>query len=121
MHPTTASTAAEQHARARLDDIGIFDLINDPCFADAFAEHAPAHRNRLYTPARTLAMFVSQALSDDRSVSANESASFLARARSRRSPRTPQRGSYPWHGNPVTSASPAPIATSLVAGIGART
>ena len=67
MHPTTASAAAERHARGQLDDIGIFSLISDPCFADTFAEHVPSYRNRLYTPARTLAMFVSQVLSDDRS------------------------------------------------------
>lgn len=66
MQPT-APRANEQHSRATLDSVGVFNLITDDRFFDVLEEHLPAHREREYPPAQTLAMFVSQVLSDDRS------------------------------------------------------
>ena len=45
----------------------MLDLVTDECFADTLRAHLPDHRQRLYPPLETLAMFVSQTLSDDRS------------------------------------------------------
>ena len=66
MKPTPALPAPQQ-LRARLDSNGVLDLVTDMCFADTLRRHLPAHRQRLYPPIETLAMFVSQTLSDDRS------------------------------------------------------
>ena len=58
---------APQQLRARLDSNGVLDLVTDSCFADTLRAHLPTHRQRLYPPIETLAMLVSQTLSDDRS------------------------------------------------------
>jgi len=63
----TATLPTPQQLRARLDSNGVLDLVSDTCFADTLRTHLPAHRQRLYPPIETLAMFVSQTLSDDRS------------------------------------------------------
>jgi len=57
----------EQRARAALDSVGVFNLLTDERFFDTLEAHLPPYRERLYTPTQTLAMFVCQVLSDDRS------------------------------------------------------
>ena len=66
MH-TTSPGPDEQRLRASLDGLGVLELIERERFAAVLAEHCPRFRHRLYTPARTLAMFVAQTLSDDAS------------------------------------------------------
>lgn len=64
---TTVPCRGGQRRRVHLDSIGIFNLITDDRFFETLEANLPAHRERRYPPAQTLAMFVSQALSDDRS------------------------------------------------------
>ena len=66
MQPT-GDLPAEQHLRARLDSVGVFNLITDSRFFDIVESHLPAHRERIYPPTETLAMFVAQVLNDDSS------------------------------------------------------
>ncbi len=66
MQPT-CDLPSEQHLRARLDSVGVFNLITDDRFFDAVESHLPAHRERTYPPTETLAMFVAQVLNDDSS------------------------------------------------------
>ena len=42
-------------------------LITQPDFIEIFKQDLPVHRHRIYTPVQTLSMFLSQAMSDDRS------------------------------------------------------
>ena len=64
---TTAPRRAGQCHRAALDSVGVFNLITDDRFFELVEEHLPSHREREYPPTQTLAMFVAQVLSDDRS------------------------------------------------------
>jgi len=64
---TTASLAHPQPSRSRLDGNGVLDLLADERLAETLRSHLPQYRERLYPPSETLAMFVSQTLSDDRS------------------------------------------------------
>ncbi len=59
MQPT-CDLPSEQHLRARLDSVGVFNLITDKRFFDTVESHLPAHRERTYPPTETLAMFVAQ-------------------------------------------------------------
>ena len=67
MKTITASLNDEERCRSSLDSVGVFNLITDESIFDTLESNLPAHLERLYTPAQTLAMFVSQVLSDDRS------------------------------------------------------
>ena len=70
MHTTTAAASARpdpHRLRPSLDSLGVLELLGRERFAAALAEHCPRFRRRRYTPARTLAMFVAQTLSDDAS------------------------------------------------------
>ena len=66
MQPT-CDLPSEQHLRARLDSVGVFNLITDDRFLDTIEAQLPAHRERTYPPTETLAMFVAQVLNDDSS------------------------------------------------------
>ena len=57
----------EQRSCTIPDSVGVFNLLTDDRFFDTVEEHLPCHRERRYPPTQTLAMFVSQVLSDDRS------------------------------------------------------
>lgn len=49
------------------DSTGFFNLLTSPQLLDCVEEHLPEHRERLYPPTATLAMFLSQALNADAS------------------------------------------------------
>ncbi|ASJ70317.1 hypothetical protein [Granulosicoccus antarcticus] len=57
MQPT-CDLPLEQHLRSRFDSIGVFNLITDNRFFDTVESNLPAHRERIYPPTETLAMFV---------------------------------------------------------------
>lgn len=63
----TTIAAGRNEARCSLDSVGVFNLITDERFFETIEAHLPDHRERIYTPTQTLAMFVAQALCDDRS------------------------------------------------------
>lgn len=66
MQPT-CDLPTEQYLRARLDSVGVFNLITDDRFLDTIEAHLPTHRERIYPPTETLAMFVAQVLNEDSS------------------------------------------------------
>lgn len=47
------------------DSLSMFNVLTGPRLLEAVEGHLPAHRERLYPPTTTLAMFVAQALSAD--------------------------------------------------------
>ncbi len=71
MYPTSEATrilAKLIRARCRQSDyLGIFNVITSDVLLDKIDSMLPKHRERLFPPTETLAMFVSQALSADRS------------------------------------------------------
>lgn len=71
MHPMRSTCALQRHALRRglrsIDAYAFFDLLTDPALLDQVESHLPAHRERLLPPTETLAMFLAQALSADRS------------------------------------------------------
>lgn len=64
---TTRALPSEQELRARLDATSVFNLITDEPLLEIIEANLPPHRERLYPPTETLAMFVAQVLNDDRS------------------------------------------------------
>ncbi len=71
MHPNPRA-GAEQQARVRRraeqsDAYAFFNLLTSPELLDQVETLLPEHRERLYPPTETLSMFLSQALSADRS------------------------------------------------------
>lgn len=64
---TTRAVPSEQDLRATLDSITVFNLMTDDRFLSIIEAQLPAHRERIYPPTETLAMFVAQVLSDDSS------------------------------------------------------
>jgi hypothetical protein len=71
MHPMRSASARQRHALKRglrsIDAYAFFDLLTDPSMLDEVEAHLPPHRERLLPPTETLAMFLAQALSADRS------------------------------------------------------
>jgi len=71
MHPMRSACARQRHALKRglrsIDAYAFFDLLTDASMLDQVEAHLPAHRERLLPPTETLAMFLAQALSADRS------------------------------------------------------
>ena len=71
MHPTGTSGRHQQnriHAyRAKNESYGYFNLLTSEALLDKVEELLPLHRERLYPPTETLSMFLSQAMSADRS------------------------------------------------------
>jgi hypothetical protein len=80
MYPTSEATRIQANLiRARSKQSGyldIFNAITSNVLLDKVESLLPEHRERLFPPTETLAMFVSQALSADRSCQAivNQSA-----------------------------------------------
>ncbi|MBN0989908.1 IS4 family transposase [Amphritea pacifica] len=71
MHPTQAS---RQHQQKRIqthqsnaDINGFYRLLSSDLLADEISELSPEHRERIYPPTKTLSMFLTQAMSADRS------------------------------------------------------
>ena len=71
MHPMRSARERQRHALRRglrsLDAYAFFDLLIDSSMLDQVESELPAHRERLMPPTETLAMFLAQALSADRS------------------------------------------------------
>lgn len=71
MHPNPRARAQQQsrvRRRAdRSDAFAFFNLLTGPELLDRVESLLPAHRERLFPPTETLSMFLSQALSADRS------------------------------------------------------
>ena len=82
MHPMRSACARQRHALRRglrsIDAYAFFDLLTDPSMLNEVEALLPAHRERLLPPTETLAMFLAQALSSDRSCQ-NAVNSFAAR------------------------------------------
>ena len=71
MHPNSR-TCAQQQGRVRRqaeqsDAYAFFNLLTSPALLDEVESLLPEHRERLFPPTETLSMFLSQALSADRS------------------------------------------------------
>lgn len=71
MYPTRSPVYTQQklqHIQRRHSDCyRIFNLLTSDALLDKVEELLPAHRERLFPPTETLAMFITQALSADRS------------------------------------------------------
>lgn len=71
MHPSRSACARQRRALKRglrsIDAYAFFDLLTDPSMLDQVESQLPVHRERLLPPTETLAMFLAQALSADRS------------------------------------------------------
>ena len=71
MHPNPRVRAQQQHhVRRRADSsdaYAFFNLLTSPELLDQVESLLPSHRERLFPPTETLSMFLSQALSADRS------------------------------------------------------
>jgi hypothetical protein len=71
MHPTGTSSHHQQNRihsyRANSDSYGYFNLLTSDALFDKVEVLLPEHRERLYPPTETLSMFLSQAMSADRS------------------------------------------------------
>lgn len=69
MHPSQpAALRQQQRARAlagNTDGYGVFNLLTGPQLLDCVESLLPDHRERMFPPTETLAMFVAQALSAD--------------------------------------------------------
>lgn len=82
MHPMRSARVRQRHALKRglrsIDAYAFFDLLTDASMLEQVETHLPTHRERLLPPTETLAMFLAQALSADRSCQHAVNA-FLAR------------------------------------------
>ena len=71
MHPNPRARAQQQRRIRRRaehsDAYAFFNLLTSPELLDQVDSLLPEHRERLFPPTETLSMFLSQALSDDRS------------------------------------------------------
>lgn len=71
MHPTQTSRQQQQkriqNYQANTDCQGFFSLLNSDLLMDEVEALSPEYRERTYTPAKTLSMFLTQAMSADRS------------------------------------------------------
>lgn len=71
MHPSRSACARQRRALKRglrsIDAYAFFDLLTEPAMLDEVESLLPTHRERLLPPTETLAMFLAQALSSDRS------------------------------------------------------
>lgn len=71
MHPSRSACARQRRALKRglrsIDAYAFFDLLTDPSMLDQVESQLPARRERLLPPTETLAMFLAQSLSADRS------------------------------------------------------
>jgi len=71
MHPTRPAARQQHHRvnayRASSDSYSCFNLLTSDALLDTVEGLLPEHRERLYPPTETLSMFLSQAMSADRS------------------------------------------------------
>ena len=71
MYHTTSSVSGQQRfiqsQRNESDCLSAFNLLTSDILFDELEKSLPKHRERLFPPTETLAMFVAQALSADRS------------------------------------------------------
>ncbi len=71
MHPTLSTVRTQQKLlqsqRRNSDCYRVFNLLTSDTLLDKVEEQLPDHRERLFPPTETLAMFITQALSTDRS------------------------------------------------------
>lgn len=71
MHPTQASRQHQQKRiqthQTNVDINGFYRLLSSDLLADEISELSPEHRERIYPPTKTLSMFLTQAMSADRS------------------------------------------------------
>lgn len=70
MHPNPRVRAQQQRVRHHVnqsDALAFFNLLTSPAMLDKVESLLPEHRERLFPPTETLSMFLSQALSADRS------------------------------------------------------
>ena len=71
MHHTSIANHAQQRfiqtQRQDTDCLSTFNLLTSDILLDEVERRLPEHRERLFPPTETLAMFVTQALSADRS------------------------------------------------------
>lgn len=71
MHRTDTSLSHQQNRitdyRNTSDSVGLFNVLTSDSLLDKVEELLPKHRERLYPPTETLSMFLSQAMSSDRS------------------------------------------------------
>lgn len=71
MYPTLSTVSTQQKLiqtkRSNNDCFRIFNLLTSEDLLDKVEEQLPDHRERLFPPTETLAMFITQALSADRS------------------------------------------------------
>jgi len=67
MHPNQRAATQQRvlEEAARIDTGGFFNLLTGPQLLDHVAALVPAHRERAFPPTKTLAMFMTQALSAD--------------------------------------------------------
>ena len=71
MYPTLSTVCTQQKLlqskRRNSDCYRVFNVLTSEVLFDKVEEQLPEHRERLFPPTETLAMFVSQALSADHS------------------------------------------------------
>src|SRR5690625_4903295 len=71
MHPRPRATRHQQqrirHHAQSLDSHGFFNLLTSPDLLDSVESLLPEHRERLFPPTETLSLFLTQAMSADRS------------------------------------------------------
>ena len=71
MYPTLSIVRTQQKLiqsqRRNSDCYRVFNLLTSDTLLDKVEEQLPDHRERLFPPTETLAMFITQALSADRS------------------------------------------------------
>ena len=82
------------HYREATDSLAFFNLLTGPELFDSVESLLPAHRERLFPPTETLAMFLSQALNADRSCQAAVNEAAVKRLMSGVRPCSTHTGAY---------------------------
>lgn len=98
MHANAKASARQRRAvRACVnnsDSYAFFNLLTGPQLYEQIESLLPAHRERLFTPTETLSMFLSQALSADRSCQKTVDEAAVKRLRTGLSPCSTHTGAY---------------------------
>ncbi len=87
-------TDISQASESLLDSYSVFNLLTQQPFLNLIESHLPAHRERRYPPLDTLSMFVTQALSEDRSCQAAVNARIVHCLQHGLTPPSPTTSSY---------------------------
>jgi len=82
------------HRVATSDSNALFNLLTDELMFDKLESLLPEHRERLYTPTQTLAMFMTQALHSDRSCQQIVNEMAAARDSAQMKPLSTRTGAY---------------------------